>query len=825
MKEGKDEKIKGPLFPRLHVNDTEKGGPRAPPRNKMALYEQLSIPSQRFNSGSAKTLPPPPNNTSNLIPPTSSSQEGGHGRSVVSPSYVPPPSPAHLSEKFHSDGVNSNTTMEAFERKSMKTANYLTSNATWHLPSTTECRSFYPRDFSNSKKSSMKKHGDEEDLRVPTFVHSRITPCYSKDQQSINRERHTSFSPTHPGSSKFTPWTSPLKNVACIPSMQLKNARDKQLKLTDTIDLKSRQNVINQSEEKIAVPLKHANVSLNQERRSSLADDFGILHDSDARKHREYRAGFLPENTVSEDGVSVEPMQGMGKGNASWARSESCFRASLEDSYRSPNEDENGGEYSRYKAHESLQVGDVDRNDDVSETSIVDSISGLDISPDDVVEVIGQKHFWKARREIVKFQKQVNYRHHGPLNVDGLFCGCQCEGRLTVMTSGLVPLLENTQMVGENCILKGPCQQRAFAMQVFELHRLIKVQRLFAGSPHLLLEDDPYLVKPSLKVSPMKKLSSEYVLKLPPPQVVKQKEKSQKPNQSTECASENALVKLPLPSLNNGISQRSNYGPHSANPPPVPVATDTKAGPWCCYPPPENQWLVPVMSPSEGLIYKPYTGSCPPVAGFMAPVYGGYGPLSLPPMAGNFLNTGYGVPASHQQGMGVLPGSPPVGQSYFPPYGMPVINPAISGSTVEQMSSFSGAWPHGQADLSMGATNFNMPYQSSCNMSIQKSGAVSGCVGKFQTSKDSELQGSTASSTCVRAPGAVTGHVAEGRDSLPLFPMAPAVQLSDQPLQTHSSDQSPRAIRVVPHNPRSATESAARIFRSIQEERKQYDAA
>lgn len=50
MKRGKDEgKITGPMFPRLHVNDTEKGGPKAPPRNKMALYEQLSVPSQRFN--------------------------------------------------------------------------------------------------------------------------------------------------------------------------------------------------------------------------------------------------------------------------------------------------------------------------------------------------------------------------------------------------------------------------------------------------------------------------------------------------------------------------------------------------------------------------------------------------------------------------------------------------------------------------------------------------------------------------------------------------------------------------------------------------------
>lgn len=41
------------MFPRIHVNDRVKGGPRAPPRNKMALYEQFSIPlpSQRSTFG------------------------------------------------------------------------------------------------------------------------------------------------------------------------------------------------------------------------------------------------------------------------------------------------------------------------------------------------------------------------------------------------------------------------------------------------------------------------------------------------------------------------------------------------------------------------------------------------------------------------------------------------------------------------------------------------------------------------------------------------------------------------------------------------------
>lgn len=70
MKRGKDEeKIMGPMFPRLHVNDTEKGGPRAPPRNKMALYEQLSIPSQR--SSHVVMQCNPDNNARNSVPPSS----------------------------------------------------------------------------------------------------------------------------------------------------------------------------------------------------------------------------------------------------------------------------------------------------------------------------------------------------------------------------------------------------------------------------------------------------------------------------------------------------------------------------------------------------------------------------------------------------------------------------------------------------------------------------------------------------------------------------------------------------------------------------------
>lgn len=50
----------------------------------------------------------------------------------------------------------------------------------------------------------------------------------------------------------------------------------------------------------------------------------------------------------------------------------------------------------------NLQSGNLERGDSVSESSILDTESALDITPDDIVGIIGQKHFWKARRAIMK---------------------------------------------------------------------------------------------------------------------------------------------------------------------------------------------------------------------------------------------------------------------------------------------------------------------------------------------------------------------------------------------------------------------------------------
>ncbi|KAK6911974.1 hypothetical protein RJ641_024067 [Dillenia turbinata] len=762
MKGGKDEeKLMGPLFPRLHVNDTEKGGPRAPPRNKMALYEQFSIPSQRFSSKPSSMLPLLPNNGGSFVHSTSSSDGIGPERNML-PHFCNS-SPAQLVEKHHSHcsgGVNQKAMMGNFERKSAKPTSYHTVIAPGHFASTMKSNSFQLNNFSNLKDSSLKKQWKEDDFAVPGITLQGLSQHSGNSQHGMDNGKFDYLSTKH--------------------TAQFESSLAKQLSL-ENFDPMLRKIVRSQTEGNAKVA--HANQSHNEQPASILSTRTKILSDAslnqmveenflDSRSHvhassnRETRVisvdglgrshntnGLYYQNCTAQQNNMAPRERCMQNKSTLDLGSESCSQKQLKGDRRNSSEIENIGGCCEVEESEPLQ-GDLDKRDDVSETSMVDSAARLGISPDDVVGVIGQKQFWSARRAIVN-------------------------------------------------------QQRVFAVQVFELHRLIKVQKLIAGSPDLLLEDNQNMSK--LKASPEKK-TLEYIVEAPS---VMQKDEPRKPTATTECRTNDTVPKPPLPSLKNDtnkglVTVRSNCGLSSSNALAASVATDVKLPSWCFHPPHGNQWLVPVMSPSEGLIYKPYSGPCPPAGGFMAPTYGGCG---LTPLGGDMMNTAHGVPASDHQGIGIFPGTPPLCQAYFPPYGMPVMNPSLLGS-VEHTSPFIGLHSNKTLDQSsVGHINF-IHYQRSCNMSSQKSEANSYCVGKkFQASKDSDMQGSTASSPLERVQG----------DALPLFPMAPADQVSEQMTQMHSVEPPTRVIKVVPHNPRSASESAARIFRSIQQERKQYE--
>jgi len=337
-----------------------------------------------------------------------------------------------------------------------------------------------------------------------------------------------------------------------------------------------------------------------------------------------------------------------------------------------------------------------------------------------------------------------------------------------------------------------------------------QVQKLIAASPHLLIEGDPCLGK-SLAAS-KKKLAGDVEKQLESAKNNDEVQPTQQ-QQQLEHSKENTEANQPSSSQDDAAgvqhnNQAATNGAVSSNPPSMPTPSDNKQNSWCI-PPPPSQWLVPVMSPSEGLVYKPYTGHCPPAGSFMAPpFFASCGPVSLPSTAGDFMNSAYGVAMPRQpQHMGV-PGPPPIPPMYFPPFSMPVMNPAVSASAVEQVSHVAASQRNGHIEQHT---------RNSCNASHLRSEAVSAGVWRVHASRDSELQGSSASSPFDRQQG-------EGRGPVPPFPASSVGNGQAQAQPSSGSRENPsRVIRVVPHTARTASESAARIFQSIQMARKQND--
>lgn len=339
------------------------------------------------------------------------------------------------------------------------------------------------------------------------------------------------------------------------------------------------------------------------------------------------------------------------------------------------------------------------------------------------------------------------------------------------------------------------------------------MQKLISESPELLL-GSAFVGKSSLKGSTLEKYSSEYAAKALCHKSAP-KEGCQKITDKVEGTAENAVTKSPPIPPQNAI-QAAPYRPSSVNTNPTfpPVNMDPKMNPWSFHQPGPHQWLMPVMSPSEGLVYKPY----PAPPGYMGPMCGGYGPVGPTPV----MNPAYGMPNPHYPGIVMPPGMHYGGQGYFPPYGMPMpmISPSVSGSTVEQLNPFSGPNAFGQTGQPAGTSvKFgSMKHQGSLNMPSQNNGTKAP-VARSQPLKERELQGSTASSPSQRTQETGTVQLMEGRDTLSLFPAAPTEQISAGfPTETPT-----RVIKVVPHKPGSTRESAARIFQSIQEERRHFE--
>lgn len=291
------------------------------------------------------------------------------------------------------------------------------------------------------------------------------------------------------------------------------------------------------------------------------------------------------------------------------------------------------------------------------------------------------------------------------------------------------------------------------------------MQKSLAAAPDVL-KIDVYVSESPIKVT----------TKVMPPENF---EKSHQPTVAEEASSQKQSDSKERPEAVTLQDPQASENPRSG-PSMFSSAPDNRLNPWC-FQPHQNHWLVPMMSPSEGLIYKPYPGPCPPMTSFLPPLYGGYAPVSFPPASVDFINPACGALS--------YPPQPPI---YFPtPYGLPVTKQIMSSSTVEQVSPL----PDVQPDKP------DMPQ--------------SGQLQKPRASKGGEAQGST-----LTIPRESTG--AAMKDALMSFAASQDSNGTDRPSGSADKSSENRVIRVVPHNARSATESAARIFRYIQQERKEY---
>lgn len=325
---------------------------------------------------------------------------------------------------------------------------------------------------------------------------------------------------------------------------------------------------------------------------------------------------------------------------------------------------------------------------------------------------------------------------------------------------------------------------------------LPQVQRLIAASPNLLLEDALAVTKPpSRTTSPAETVAAlEDSDNSPASPSIIVKQHPTRQSHPAEFSAENA-VRKPMTAANRSMT------PGTAPPP------DTWTGPWGEGPnsaPSPNQWLVPMMSPTEGLVYK----ACP------GPMFGSCATSAL--MGSNFPNPQLGGVLSYPPQPFFLGGFL---HSYFPPYGskppmMPIPVPPKQGGS-ERLNSSQPA-----STVLTGETN-HAPTQR------EAAAAASAGSKRIRTSRESDFQGSISDSPFKKVKAGLDqpNHDQQNQSSCDSDHGFGADRDDGSKSGVVSlfldGDCTSRVIKAVPHNPKSASESVARIFKFIQKERKQ----
>lgn len=306
------------------------------------------------------------------------------------------PLSSYIPEKLHSNGNKLNNMKTDSDHKSTETTSCQSITKT--LSFTAKCDSFERESFSNLKNYAFDEPGNEDDSRDSASAQGINSPHDINIQQNEEREK--------------------LPQLSLSSNVQRKSPCDLQMKRAGIMDLKSRHFVKNPAKrnpkvsqicqnygemsasalvarEKTCETSKQKHTSLIQENRSRSIGNSNKLCGTNANSVEE-RVAANVEMTLRDD-ILAEPTRGMTREISSESRM-------VRHDSRSPNGLVHGCEWQGKKGYGTLRARIEDRRESGLETSafMVDNVSVWDASPDDVVRVIGEKQFWKARKDIIK---------------------------------------------------------------------------------------------------------------------------------------------------------------------------------------------------------------------------------------------------------------------------------------------------------------------------------------------------------------------------------------------------------------------------------------
>uniref|UniRef100_A0A7N0UXN9 Early flowering 3 n=1 Tax=Kalanchoe fedtschenkoi TaxID=63787 RepID=A0A7N0UXN9_KALFE len=675
-----DDKILNPLFPRMHVNDRDKGGgPKPPPRNKMALYEQppaaaaaATATSHRIICTAPPAFPFPPPKYSAVATSASSSNYD------------------YVSSQPVSNGGQERRNGFAMQINSPATA---------------------PQFYAHNNAVAMMNAPTPLLLPFPMFD-GQVSSSPNDCRISLDKK------PQGVASSRY------VDDKRQNEKLRAEFKMFQQIHFRNETDGNKQQGRVAEPIEALSQSSAATNVLLPSSKTMS-SMEWQLSNQQCSRKTQQC---LKSQSEALGSGSSTKPTNNVEQVGAS----------DLIGS-ETPATDDVRGAHEDCERRLPVSQNVCKKKDDCRwEISATETSSNVHMRREDVIAINGEETFLKLRNEMIKHQK-------------------------------------------------------LFVEQVFELHRLMAVQRLMAQTTRTSLGEDRHkLEKPSSsRTSNPKELQKEHNLE--------RQDDSTMPKTSSGCPKE--MIYLPPKSKDlfkvPSFTPRATQETLARNPKPANAGT-----PWI-YPHPgtANHWLVPVLSPSEGLIYKPYPipASAPSPAGFMPPpIYGSCEPIhTIPPPKPH--------PASQQSGIRPFADIPP----YFPHSSSHTVTTSTSAFGQAGMA---GSYRHPNIALADGSL------KSSWNFSSLVSATVSGNIDAIRQAKDGGAhQDSTASSS---PPGRAEGKV------LPLFPVEPTGIAMQNKLQhqkqaqCQSSEQQSKVIKALPRQPKSTSGSATRILMSIQDDEK-----